>query len=76
VAIRLVAKQIHPLSARQYECLMHYGDGLTYQQIADKLGIAYDTVKRHCEETRGKLGVSNLAEAYRLVRRMTRDSNS
>lgn len=72
MAIRVVARQLHPLSVRQYETLMLYADGHTYQQIADQLGLRYHTVKRHCEETRSKLGVSSLAEAYRLVRKMTR----
>ena len=73
MAVRLVTRQLHPLSARQYEVLMLYGDGSTYSQIAAALGLRYHTVKRHCEETRAKLGVSSLAEAYRLVRRMTRE---
>ena len=73
MAIRLVARQLHPLSARQYETLMLYADGLTYRQIAERLGVAYDTVKRHMEETRAKLDVSSSAEAYRIIRRKTRD---
>ena len=70
---RLIARKVHPLSKRQYEILMLFGDGLRYREIADQLGIAYDTVKRHNEETRAKLGVSSLAEAYRQVRRMSRE---
>lgn len=70
--VKLVARRLHPLSARQYETLMLYADGNTYQQIAEQLGLQYHTVKRHCEETRSKLGVSSLAEAYRLIRKMTR----
>ena len=73
MAIKLVARKLHPLSARQYECLMLYGEGLTYQETADRLGLSYDTVKRHNEETRKKLEASSLAEAYRMIRRKTRD---
>lgn len=54
---------------------MHYADGLTYQETADRLGLAYHTVKRHHEETRKVLGVSTLLQAYQRVRRMQRDAN-
>lgn len=73
MALKLVARRLHPLSARQYEALMLYGDGLTYKQAAEKMGVAYDTVKRHMEELRAKLEVSSSAEAYREIRRMTRN---
>lgn len=73
MALRLIARELHPLSARQFEVLMLYGDGHTYKQIAGKLGLAYHTTKRHMEETRAKLGVSSAAEAYRIVRRLTRE---
>lgn len=71
--MRLISRKLHPLSVRQYEVLMAYAEGLTYRQIAAKLGVAYDTVKRHAEETRQKLDVPTLAEAYFKIRRMTRE---
>ena len=74
MAIRLVARKLHPLSRRQYEIVMLYGDGFRYQEIADKLGLAYHTVKRHAEEARAKMDTDSLAEAYRQLRRMTRDN--
>jgi DNA-binding CsgD family transcriptional regulator len=75
MGLKLVARQVHPLSARQYECLMLYGEGLTYIETAAELGLAYDTVKRHNEETRAKLGAKTLADAYRIVRRMQRNAH-
>lgn len=72
--VRLVARQVHPLSRQQYEALMLYGEGLRYREIAERMGLAYKTVCRHMEETRMKLGVKSAAEAYRMVRRMSRDS--
>lgn len=74
MAIKLVARKVHPLSRQQYAVVMAYGDGYRYQEIADKLGLAYHTVKRHAEEARAKLGVDSLAEAYRQIRRMQRDN--
>lgn len=73
MVLKIIGRRLHPLSQRQYECLMLYADGLSYREIAANLGLAYDTVKRHNEETRAKLGARTLSEAYRLIRRKTRD---
>lgn len=76
MALKLVVHKVHPLSARQYETLMLYGDGFTYQEIADRLGLRYHTVKRHMEETRAKMKATSLNDAYRIVRRMQRNATS
>jgi two-component system, NarL family, response regulator LiaR len=37
--------------------------GLLYKEIADKLDIGMDTVKKHCKNIYAKFGVRNRTEA-------------
>lgn len=57
------------LTERERETLDLLAEGLTNQQIADKLFISSNTVKRHLKAVFDKLGVSNRAAAAALVTR-------
>jgi len=52
-----------PLSQREQEVLQLVAEGLTNQQIADRLVISIRTVKKHVENIHGKLGVQNRTQA-------------
>lgn len=51
------------LSDRESEVLALVASGCSNQEIADELGIAYNTVKNHLRSILAKLGVSNRTEA-------------
>jgi LuxR family maltose regulon positive regulatory protein len=57
-----------PLSTREQEILELVAAGLTNQEIADKLVISPETVKKHTSNIYGKLGVSNRTEAAARAR--------
>lgn len=61
---------IEPLTPRELEVLRLLADGLSTQEIADRLIISRWTARRHCEELRGKLAARSLhgavGEGYRL----------
>jgi LuxR family quorum-sensing system transcriptional regulator CciR len=46
------------LTQRQLDCTVLLGRGLTELEIADRLGIGRETVKRHLQEARQAFGVS------------------
>ncbi len=51
VRLSLIDESIDQLSPRQKEIyLLHRHEGLTYQQIADKLGIGKESVKTHLSQ--------------------------
>lgn len=52
-----------PLSPREKEILLMLGQGLRYQDIADRLCVALVTVKKHMSNLMGKLEVSDRAQA-------------
>ena len=52
-----------PLTRRELEVLKLVAAGLTNQEIAEKLVISPETVKKHTGNIYGKLGVSNRTEA-------------
>ncbi|MCI0534927.1 MAG: response regulator transcription factor [Verrucomicrobiales bacterium] len=54
-----------PLTKREEEVLRLAREGRTYRQIADTLGIAYDTVRTHFNRIYQKLHVHSRAEAVR-----------
>ncbi|MCK5200612.1 MAG: hypothetical protein KAR21_19790, partial [Spirochaetales bacterium] len=54
---------IEPLSPREQEVLGLIAEGLSNQEIGEKLFIALDTVKGHNSRIYGKLGVVNRAQA-------------
>ena len=55
--------EIQNLTAREKEVLELLSKGLLYKEIAVKLSISIDTVKRHCFNIYEKLHVSNRTEA-------------
>ena len=57
------------LSARENQCLVMAGRGLTSQDIADKLLISPRTVQFHFDSIRSKLGAANRQEAIAKARR-------
>ncbi len=52
-----------PLSEREQEILTFLADGLSNQEIANKLYLADQTVRWYCSQLYGKLGVNNRKEA-------------
>jgi len=54
---------VEPLSDREREVLRLVAQGLTNQEIADRLVIAVSTVKSHTNHIYGKLGVKNRTQA-------------
>jgi LuxR family maltose regulon positive regulatory protein len=59
-----------PLSSREQEILELVAAGLTNQEIAEKLVISPETVKKHTGSIYGKLGVGNRTEAVARAREL------
>ncbi len=59
---------IEPLSDRELEVLSLAAEGLSNQQIAEKLYVAISTVKKHMGAIFGKLNVSSRTEAIQRAR--------
>jgi DNA-binding CsgD family transcriptional regulator len=55
------------LTNRQREVLYHIAFGLTANEIAATLGIAYDTVKDHTKAIHEKLGVNHNYQAVGIA---------
>jgi DNA-binding NarL/FixJ family response regulator len=62
-------KQPHDydLSERETDLLRQLVQGLSYQQIADKLFISHGTVRKHIENIYGKLHIHSKVEAVNKV---------
>ena len=58
------------LSAREAEVLRYLGDGYTYSQIAEALGVAAPTVHTLAHRAYGKLGVSGKRRAAAAAREL------
>jgi LuxR family maltose regulon positive regulatory protein len=58
-----VEPEIQPLSPREMEVLGYLADGLTNQQIADRMVVTINTVKAHTRRLYGKLNVNNRTQA-------------
>jgi DNA-binding CsgD family transcriptional regulator len=61
---------VEPLSSRELEVLRWIDEGLSNQQIADKLTVAVSTVKTHINNIYGKLGVQTRTQAVRRAREL------
>jgi LuxR family maltose regulon positive regulatory protein len=61
---------IDPLSERELEILQLFAEGLSNQEIADKLIISLGTVKAHSSNIYRKLDVRNRAQAVIAAREM------
>jgi len=57
------------LSEREVEVLSHLANGLSYKAIAEKCGIAMDTVRKHLRHSCHKLGVPNNVAAVAFALR-------
>ncbi|WP_286743293.1 LuxR C-terminal-related transcriptional regulator [Aquabacterium sp. UBA2148] len=62
-AINGVALRPSPITEREREILVWVRDGLSNQQISEKLGISALTVKNHVQKILRKLGAANRAQA-------------
>jgi len=58
-----VAAPVEALTQREEDILKHLALGLSNQAIADELGIALSTVKRHVQNIYGKLQVNSRTQA-------------
>ena len=56
------------LSVREKEVLEHLSRGLLYKEIAERLGITHETVKKHLKNIYQKLHVQNKIEALNKFR--------
>ena len=61
---------VEPLSARELEILRLIADGLTNQEIADRLVLSLPTVKWHTGNLYGKLGVNSRTQAAARAREL------
>lgn len=61
---------VEPLSERELEVLQLLNEGLSNQQIADRLFITLSTVKGHTSNVYGKLGVRNRSQAAAAARQL------
>lgn len=61
-----------PITEREREILLWVRDGLSNQQISEKLGISALTVKNHVQKILRKLGAANRAQA--VAKAMTMDA--
>lgn len=52
-----------PLTRREQEVLALLAKGFLYKEIAQRLSISLDTVKKHCKNIYQKLHVRNRTEA-------------
>jgi LuxR family maltose regulon positive regulatory protein len=59
-----------PLSGREHEVLHLLAGGASNQEIAERLVITLDTVKRHVSNVLSKLGVSNRTQAVSRAREL------
>jgi DNA-binding CsgD family transcriptional regulator len=55
------------LSEREREVLTHFAHGLTYRQIARRMGITASTVDTYLRRVRVKSGATSSAELVRLA---------
>jgi LuxR family maltose regulon positive regulatory protein len=62
---------VEPLSEREVEVVRLMVEGLTYNDIAQRLMISVNTVRYHIKGLYSKLGVSSRAEAIERARQLT-----
>jgi two-component system, NarL family, response regulator DesR len=56
-----------PLTERERQVLRLAGEGLSANEIAERLSLSHGTVRNYLSEAISKLGVGNRIEAYRLA---------
>jgi len=62
---RTLSRSVHAgvLTAREHEVLTLLAQGLTQQEIGDRLSVSYVTVRNHVQHILAKLGVHSILEA-------------
>lgn len=66
---------VNPLTERELEVLQLVCDGLTNQQIADKIFVSVNTIKTHNKNIFEKLDVKNRTQAVVMVSSFDLDNN-
>jgi len=61
---------IEQLSARETDVARLFGDGRTYKEIAQVLGMSPNTVRHHIRSIYTKLGVNSKAEIAHLLHQL------
>lgn len=61
--MRMGSESEIPLTQREGEVLKQLANGLTNKEIAQSLGISYETVKEHVQHILRKIGVSDRTQA-------------
>ncbi|MBN1583673.1 MAG: hypothetical protein JXA89_23405 [Anaerolineae bacterium] len=61
---------IEPLTKRERQVLLLIGDGLSNRDIAEKLVVSLNTVKKHSSNLYGKLGVTSRTQAITRAREL------
>lgn len=65
---KLPVEMVEPLSERELEVLQLIAEGLSNQEVAQRLFITLGTVKWHTSNIYGKLGVKNRTQAVAQAR--------
>ena len=68
LAVDAWREEADPLTDRERAVLRLAGEGLSSQDIAERLHLSNGTVRNYLSEAIGKLGAANRIEAYRLAR--------
>jgi two-component system, NarL family, invasion response regulator UvrY len=55
------------LGSRELQTLALVGEGRSYEQIAEELGVSYKTVANTCSQLKAKLGARKLPELIRMA---------
>lgn len=55
------------LTARERDVLELLADGLRHEQIAERLGIGLETVRRHVRNAAERLGAANRTQAVAIA---------
>ena len=58
------------LTQREHEVLVHMAEGLSNQEIADRLFVSLNTVKTHCSRLFEKMDVKRRTQAVELAKRL------
>lgn len=62
-------QNVYGLSQREYEVLELIAEGLSYQEIADKLCVSLSTVKTHASNLFSKLDVQRRTQAVMIAQK-------
>lgn len=63
----LIERKESKISRREREILLYVAQGYTYKEVADKLYLSPETVKKHLGNCYRKLGAGNKVQALKKV---------